>query len=621
MRSITSRNFRILCDFMDVREFMTEIYERDWRNGVPAPFLEYALSSGWMDTSLTHRFRIWEEAGRIVALVFYENPVSDIYFSLRPGYEELAQEMVAYAGSGMPEKDGKRRLVIFEGQKAIQEAAERAGYVKKGGYNERVFDFGKSLDYPLPEGFRFVEPERMDTGKIAECCWKGFDHEQEEGSWDGNDESVRRNMATPYATPLYPVAIENERQEYVCFAGMWWTPENHLAYMEPLCTVPQYRGRGLASAALSELYRRMKPLGATHMTGGGDPFYEKIGFEPCIGWTFWERNLVDLQQDFRGAEIVIQEGEVLLQRVTGYAVLADQIPNTLDTKFASASAGKVFVAVGILQMIEQGKLRFEDTLGSLLELDLQGIDPLVTVEQLLTHTAGVPDYFDESVMEEYEELWADYPNYKIRHNADLLPLFIHREMMYPRGERFQYNNTGYVLLAMILEQITGIEFDVYLRQQVFEVCGMKDTGYYELDRLPVKCASNYIYDGDTGSYRTNIYSVDAKGTGAGGAFVTLPDIVRFWEGLTCGKLLSQDMVSRMLRRQSGDGLDAEEGYYGYGVWIMDGGGLDIPYFQGCDPGVSFLSEYHPEKKMITVLVSNYGDNVWEEMRRIRGTLY
>lgn len=324
-----------------------------------------------------------------------------------------------------------------------------------------------------------------------------------------------------------------------------------------------------------------------------------------------------LQQNFRGAEIIIQEGETLFQRVTGYADLPNQIPNTLDTKFASASAGKVFVAVGILQLIEQGRLHFEDTLGSLLDLDLHSIDPLVTVEQLLTHTSGVPDYFDESVMEEYGELWADYPNYKIRHNADLLPLFIHKGMMYPRGERFQYNNTGYVLLAMILEQVTGMEFDAYLWQHVFAVCGMADTGYYELDRLPAKCAANYIYDAASDSYRTNIYSVDAKGTGAGGAFITPPDIVRFWEGLISGKLLSSDMVSRMLCRQSGDGLDAEEGYYGYGVWILDGGGFDIPYFQGCDPGVSFLSEYHPRKKLITVLVSNYGDNVWEEMRRIR----
>ncbi|MDE7225064.1 MAG: beta-lactamase family protein [Acetatifactor sp.] len=366
------------------------------------------------------------------------------------------------------------------------------------------------------------------------------------------------------------------------------------------------------------------------MTGGGNPFYEKIGFEACIGWTFWEKDFSHgkktdienkLRQDFRGAEIVVSEGEILFRRVTGYADLANRIPNTLETKFASASAGKVFVAVGILQLIEQGKLRFEDTLGNLLELDLHGIDPEVTVEQLLTHTSGVPDYFDESVMEEYEELWVDYPNYKIRRNADLLPLFIHKEMMYPRGERFQYNNTGYVLLAMILEKVTGKAFDVYLRQHVFEACGMRDTGYYELDRLPAGCASNYIYDAAYGSYRTNIYSVDAKGTGAGGAFITLPDIVRFWEGLASGKLLSPDMVSRMLRRQSGDGLDSEEGYYGYGVWIIDGGDCDIPYFQGCDPGVSFLSEYHPRKKTITVLVSNYGDNVWEEMRRIRDTLY
>lgn len=328
-----------------------------------------------------------------------------------------------------------------------------------------------------------------------------------------------------------------------------------------------------------------------------------------------------LQKDFRGAELIVKNGEILFQRITGYRDLANEIPNTLETRFASASAGKVFVAVGILQLIERGELHFEDTLGELLDIDLQEIDPMVTVEKLLTHTSGVPDYFDESIMEEYEELWTDFPNYKIRHNADLLPLFIHREMMYPRGERFQYNNTGYVLLAMILEKITGMEFDEYLGKNVFEVCGMQKTGYYELDRLPAGCAGSYIYNEAADDYRTNIYSVDAKGTGAGGAFITVTDILRFWEGLISGKLLSADMVARMLSRQSGDGRDAEEGYYGYGVWIMDRGDAIIPYFQGCDPGVSFLSEYHPGKNIITVLVSNYGDNVWEEMRRIRENFY
>ena len=80
--------------------------------------------------------------------------------------------------------------------------------------------------------------------------------------------------------------------------------------------------------------------------------------------------------------------------------MTNEIPNSLDTKFASASAGKVFVAVGILQLIEQGKIKFEDTLGKLLDIDLNNIDGDVTVEQLLTHTSGVPDYFDETVMDE-----------------------------------------------------------------------------------------------------------------------------------------------------------------------------------------------------------------------------
>lgn len=290
MRSITKQNFKLLQDFMDVREFMVEIYERGYRNGVAAPFLEYALSScSWMDITNTHKFCIWKEDEKIVAFVFYENPISDTYFSLRPGYEELAEEMVAYARNDMPKQNGEQRLVIFEGQNAVMEAAERAGYVQTGGYKDMIFDFNKSLDFSLPKGFRFVNPEKLDVRKIAECCWKGFDHELNEGLWDGNSEEVRRHMLAPHATPLYWVAIENEQQEYVCYAGMWWTPENNLAYMEPLCTVPQYRHIGLASAALSELYHRLKPLGATHMTGGGNPFYAKIGYEPCIGWTFWER--------------------------------------------------------------------------------------------------------------------------------------------------------------------------------------------------------------------------------------------------------------------------------------------------------------------------------------------
>lgn len=329
-----------------------------------------------------------------------------------------------------------------------------------------------------------------------------------------------------------------------------------------------------------------------------------------------------IDESFRGNIYIVQNDRVLCERVSGFADLPNEIPNTLETRFASASAGKAFVAAGILQLIESGRIRFDDTLGTLLDIPLNDIDKDVTVRQLLNHTSGVPDYFDESVMDEYEELWADYPNYKIRHNSDLLPLFINKPMMYPKGTKFQYNNSGYVLLAMIMEKVTGMYFDQYLKENIFDICGMEATGYYELDKLPARCANNYIYCADTNEYRTNIFSVDAKGTGAGGAFITVKDIVHFWTHLLEGKLISKALVADMLSKQSGDGADAEEGYYGYGMWIIDNpNGRDLAYFQGCDPGVSFLSEYDPNNGIISVLVSNYGDNVWREMRKIRKALY
>lgn len=321
---------------------------------------------------------------------------------------------------------------------------------------------------------------------------------------------------------------------------------------------------------------------------------------------------------FRGAGYIIQNNEVILEHISGYSDYANELPNTIDTKFASASAGKVFVAVGILQLIESGKIRFDDTIGELIKIDWKEIDRAITVEQLLTHTSGIPDYFDETVMEEYEDLWKDYPNYKIRNNDDLLPLFIDKPMMYPKGTRFQYNNTGYAVLAMIIERVTGQPFDLYLKENVFDKCNMTGTGYYELDRLPANCATNYVRCNSSEDFRTNIFCVDAKGTGAGGAFITVKDIANFWRGLIDGKLLSQRMTENMLCKHSGEGDDPEEGFYGYGVWIIDGNGRkDIPYFQGCDPGVSFISEYDPNRDAISVFVSNYGDNVWKIARNIR----
>lgn len=322
-----------------------------------------------------------------------------------------------------------------------------------------------------------------------------------------------------------------------------------------------------------------------------------------------------IDTNFSGCVSIRKNGEHILHKAFGYADLSNKIPNELDTRFPTASAGKAFVAAGILQLIEKGKLKFEDTIGSILDIDLHQIDKDITIRQLLTHTSGIPDYFDESIMEEYDELWRDYPNYKIRSSKDLLPLFIHKPMMYPKGEKFQYNNTGFVVLGLIIEKVTGELFDEYLKSAIFTPAQMFDTGYFELDRLPARCANAYIYDKVREDYYTNIYSVDVKGTGAGGAFTTVIDIEKFWDALLSYKLLSPMMTQEMLTVQSGD---ENEGYYGYGIWLKkEEDSSYSPYFQGCDPGVSFITCYHPNVKRTITLVSNFGCNVWKLLRNIK----
>ena len=290
MKNIKTRQFRVLADCVKVYEFMLEIYEKDWRNGVPGPFFEYDYSSFsyWMDISYSYKNRIWEDGDKIVAFCFYTNPVTDIYFSLRPGYGELAPEMIAYAEECMPQKDEKIQLVLFAGQDALMRAAAQKGYETV--WEQIQYGFDDISDYPLPEGFHFVEPRELDLAKVAECCWRGFDHEEEEGPWNGR--YIQNNyllQTAPHATMELSVAVVDENGDYACWAGMWWTPENKLAYLEPLCTIPKYRNRGLASAALSKLYRTMQNLGATHMTGGQDEFYHGAGAVPALKWTFWKK--------------------------------------------------------------------------------------------------------------------------------------------------------------------------------------------------------------------------------------------------------------------------------------------------------------------------------------------
>ena len=301
---ITTKQFQKFTDLNLVWDFLVDIYEYKKDNGVAAPFFEHAIKASWVDSSYSYLDRLWFDGGKVVAFVFYEAPVTDIYFNVRPGYEFLADELIDYAITTMPDFDNEQQFVLFGGQDYLKHAAEKRGYKQVFEYDDLVFDFENELNYELPEGYHFVEPKAFDVVKLSKLCWYGFGHgdEGEFKDYDKYDNSLDWTPAkshkdivgdfmapSPHSTGKYAIVIADRDEEYVCFSGMWWVPENNLAYMEPLCTAPEHRRKGLAAAALTKHYRRMKALGATHMTGGGDPFYAKIGYGKGFHWSFWKK--------------------------------------------------------------------------------------------------------------------------------------------------------------------------------------------------------------------------------------------------------------------------------------------------------------------------------------------
>ena len=325
---ITTKQFQLLSDINLVWDFMVETY--DWKNdcGRAAPFFEYAITSSWMDTSYSFLDRLWFDGDKVVAFVYYENPVTDIYFNVRKGYEFLADELVDYAISNMPHFGGEQQFVLFDGQQFLKDVAAKRGFKQVYEWNELVFDFGfntnpkngevkalseacldstyfkNELNYELPQGYHFVDSKDIDIVKCSKLCWYGFGHGErgDFADWDKYDDSLDWTPAkshksgwgrfvcpSPHDTSQYNIVIADKDEEYVCFSGMWWVPQNQLAYMEPLCTHPDHRKKGLASAALSLHFKRMKALGATHMTGGGDPFYQKLGYGKGYHCTIWRK--------------------------------------------------------------------------------------------------------------------------------------------------------------------------------------------------------------------------------------------------------------------------------------------------------------------------------------------
>jgi CubicO group peptidase (beta-lactamase class C family) len=294
---------------------------------------------------------------------------------------------------------------------------------------------------------------------------------------------------------------------------------------------------------------------------------------------------VAAEDGFSGVVHIARGEEVVFSAAVGLRHRGEALPVLPDTRFAIASGSKLFTALAIDALVAEGRLALGDRLVDRADTGLDWLDPEITIEQLLRHTSGAASYFDG---DDFEALWRDLPVYRVLGPRDVLPLFAGKQMQAAPGERFAYNDGGYVLLGLVVESVTGAPFADVVEEKVLRPFGMSASGYWSADRLPGNTAVHYVDDG-----RANIFCVTARGQPDGGAYTTAPDLARLWSRLATHDLLDAPLTET--------GMRAPHLHAGRGFWAESPRHV---FVEGWDPGVAMWSGLLRDRGVSVTVLGN-----------------
>jgi len=312
---------------------------------------------------------------------------------------------------------------------------------------------------------------------------------------------------------------------------------------------------------------------------------------------------------FSGVVRVDRSGGMEFCTAHGLADRAHEVPNTAETVFAIASGTKSLTALAVMSLVERGTLELGTTARSLLGDDLPLVADDVTIEHLLAHRSGIGDYLDEDVVDDVRNYVLPVPVHELATTEQYLPVLDGHETVLPAGERFAYNNAGYVVLALLAERATGVEYHDLVRTLVCEPAGMVDTAFLRSDELPGRAALGYLsVDGP----RTNVFHLPVLGSGDGGIYSTAADFSAFWDALFAGRIVSPDRLAEMVRPRSD--WPKESRRYGLGFHLRATG--DGVWLEGHDAGVSFASLHQPTSSITYTVISNWSDGAWPVVRML-----
>ena len=309
-------------------------------------------------------------------------------------------------------------------------------------------------------------------------------------------------------------------------------------------------------------------------------------------------NSLVAENKLSGAVLVAKDGVTVASKAAGIANKATGAPIALDTKFNLGSMNKMFTAIAIAQLAQAKRLSFDDLISKHLpDYPNKEVAGKVTIHQLLTHTSGMGLYWNEKFMAQREKLLTV---------AAHLPLFASDPLSFAPGEKFQYSNSGYMVLGAIIEKVSGQDYYSYVQEHVYKPAGMAETGFYEPGKDIVNLAIGYSKMGRDGKpleeVRDNTNTREVRGGPAGGGYSTVGDLVKFHMALRSYKLLSEEYTKLVTTGKVEGG--GPMGRYGYGFSDKMFNGKHIVGHNGGSRGIAANFEMYPELGYTSVMLMN-----------------
>lgn len=299
---------------------------------------------------------------------------------------------------------------------------------------------------------------------------------------------------------------------------------------------------------------------------------------------------------FEGVVLVGEGDRILLHEARGLADRTWQRAHTLDTRLHIGSVGKQLTATVVLQLMEEGKLRLDDTVSKLLPDYPRAQGDKVTVRMLLNHTSGIPTY---TSMPEWRTRASNRTS-----REDVVALFSKKPFAFEPGTSWAYNNSGFFLLGVILEKLEGKHFGQILQERIFEPLGLKDMGYMFVDRVIPKYAEGYNWAG--AGYAPELYCHPSWVLSNAMVYADADDLFRWTRALHAGKPFRRDSTRRLM-------LEAPEGQEraytcGIGIVPLDIGGRRYTGIghSGALGGFQSHVSYLPEREWTIVILCNIG---------------